>query len=714
MPSLPSILPFSSRPAFRIEGADDRNVFKAPFVAAYNNLRSIDGIDDFASLLGMSLPQLEQAIATLVTLGVATPFVAVGAKGTIDECIERFREDYPQILQKLHEREEAILGLLERSSTPSADIEKIRQMFKESQGFLSACTGRAVSPRDIAEAVTHLARSAATAEQGAGEAARAGDDAERLDAALAYQVARYAQDRSTEASEKIDRNFSAPTAAAMTGMTGGMVLSMADSIAGIVEGAAPAGSAASQGAATAGAVLGTAATAVFLPSQLAMTAVGASKCVTGVMRHQQLKGDRQALHSVREALDPAVFRAVDQGLKRLGYYNKHHSIAHGATMAVGQGLMAAGSIASLTGVAGLVGVLLAAVGAPLTIGAAIEKIVYEKKEERFRGEGASELALAAAEASAPDELVHSVAPRTALAVQGNRYTEAQQRIVEAKLHRLIDQVLAEEKPAHPADEFSRHEKVGQKVAKLVNGRGTGLLPSDTSRLAELFYKDYPPQMLKGEPGEVRARLQARMENQPQTQLLAASDPVRKAVFEKTMRSLIKDKTIDIAGHLSLEGRGPHLMRPEHLAALRAADPRAEAHYLHNSLKVLTKQEKQDGKLARDKAAQDIVSIARGHQLAASLPPASSPEPALPTQPERPSVPSPEARAATPQTAPAAPQSAATADDTAFLARARDGIPLNRYAEEAEYLAHAQRGIDLRQHIQESPRRHTPRERTLAG
>jgi len=92
VPSLPSILPFSSRPAFRIEGADDRNVFKAPFVAAYNNLRSIDGIDDFASLLGMSLPQLEQAIATLVTLGVATPFVAVGAKGTIDVCIERSRE----------------------------------------------------------------------------------------------------------------------------------------------------------------------------------------------------------------------------------------------------------------------------------------------------------------------------------------------------------------------------------------------------------------------------------------------------------------------------------------------------------------------------------------------------------------------------------------------------------------------------------------------
>ncbi|GGG49129.1 hypothetical protein GCM10008026_32970 [Chelatococcus composti] len=105
MPSLSKLVSFSSQPAFRIENADGRNAFKAPFVAAYNHLRSIDGIDDFASLLGMTLPQLQQAIATLGILGVATPFVAIGAKGAIDECLERFRKDFPQLQQKLHERE---------------------------------------------------------------------------------------------------------------------------------------------------------------------------------------------------------------------------------------------------------------------------------------------------------------------------------------------------------------------------------------------------------------------------------------------------------------------------------------------------------------------------------------------------------------------------------------------------------------------------------
>ncbi|MBB4015832.1 hypothetical protein GGR16_000838 [Chelatococcus caeni] len=706
MPSLSQLLPFSSRPSFQIENASDRNAFKAPFVAAYENLRSVDGIDDFASLLGMSLPQLQQAIATLAILGVATPFVAVGAKGAIDECTERFREDFPQLLQKLHEREEAIIDLLERSGTSPADVERIKGMFRESQGLLSACAGRTVAPQDIAEAVMDLARSAAAARPDAG------GNGEQPGTALAYQAARYARDRSTATSEKIDRNFSIPTAAAMTGMTGGMVLSMADSVAGIVEGAAPAGSVASQGAATAGAVLGTAATAAFLPSQLAMAAVGASKCVTGVMRHRQLKGDRQALQSVRDLIDPAVFRAVEQGLKRLGYYNKHHSIVHGAGMAAGQSLMAAGSIASLTGVAGLVGVLLAAVGAPLTVGAAVEKIVYEKKEARFRGEGASELAHAAAEASAPDELVRSAGPDGALAALAGHYADAQGRTVMAKLHRLIDQVLAEEKPAAPADALSRREKIAKRVADLATSRRTGLLPADVMRLAELFHKDYPPQALAGAAGEVRARLRAIMDSHPQTRLLAASGPVQKAIFDKTMHRLIKDRAIDIAGHLNLKGRGPHLMKPEHLAALRAADPRAEDHYLRNSLKVLSKQEKKDGKLARDRVAQDIIAVARGAQLAAALLPEAASRTPAPAQPERPSSPSAPSRPATPHPAAAAP--AAAAEDAAFLARAQAGIALNRYGADADYIAYAQRGIDLRQEAPaERPNRERPRERTLA-
>lgn len=706
MPSLSQLLPSSSRPAFRIENASDRNAFKAPFVAAYNNLRSVDGIDDFASLLGMSLPQLQQAIATLAILGVATPFVAIGAKGAIDECTERFREDFPQLLQKLHEREEAIIDLLERSGTPPADVERIRGMFRESQGLVSACAGRPVSPQDIAEAVMDLAQGAAAARP------EAGGDGVQPDAALAYQAARYARDRSTATSEKIDRNFSVPSAAAMTGMTGGMVLSMADSVAGIVEGAAPACSVASQGAATASAVLGTAATAVFLPSQLAMAAVGASKGVTGKMRHRQLKGDRQALQSVRELVDPAVFRAVDQGLKRLGYYNKHHSIIYGAGMATGQSLMAAGSIASLTGVAGIVGVLLAAVGAPLTVGAAVEKIVYEKKEARFRGEGASELAQAAAEASAPDELVRTAGSDEALTVLARHYADAQGRTVMAKLHRLIDQVLAEEKPAAPADALSRREKVAKRVADLATSRRTGLLPADVMRLAELFHKGYPPKTLAGATGEVRARLKAMMDSHPQTRLLAASGPVQQAIFDKTMHRLIKDKAVDIAGLLNLAGRGPHLLKPEHLGALRAADPRAEDHYLRTSLKVVTKQEKKDGKLARDKVAQDIVAVARGAQLAAALLPEASARTPAPAQPQRPSSPS-APRPATPQTAAAAP--AASADDAAFLARAQNGIALNRYGEEADYIAYAQQGIDLRQETrQEGPDGSAPRERRLAG
>lgn len=705
MPSLSQLLPFPSRPAFRIENASDRNAFKAPFVAAYENLRSVDGIDDFASLLGMSLPQLQQAIATLAILGVATPFVAVGAKGTIDECLERFRQDFPLLLQKLHEREEAIIDLLERSGTSPADVERIKGMFRESQGLVSACTGRTVPPQDIAEAVMDLARKTAAARP------EARGNGEQPNATLAYQAARYARDRSTATSEKIDRNFSIPTAAAMTGMTAGMVLSMADSIAGIVEGAAPAGSAASQGATTAAAVLGTAATAAFLPSQLAMAAVGASKCVTGVMRHRQLKGDRLALRGVRDLLDPAVFRAVDQGLKRLGYYNRHHSIVHGAGMAAGQSLMAAGSIASLTGVAGLVGVLLAAVGAPLTVGAAVEKIVYEKKEARFRGEGASELAQAAAEASAPDELVRTVGSDGALAVLAGHYADAQRRTVVAKLHGLIDQVLAEEDPAAPADALSRREKVAKRVADLTSGHRTGLLPADVMRLTELFHKDYPPQSFAGTAGDVRTRLKERMDNDPRTRLLAASGPVQKAIFEKTMHRVIKDGAIDIAGHLNLAGRGPHLMKPEHLAALRAADPRAEDHYLRSSLKVLSKQEKKDGKLARDRVAQDIVAVARGAQLAAALVPEVASRTPAPAQPERSSLPPP--RPATPEVAAAAP--AASVEEAAFLARARAGIALNRYGEDAAYIAHAQRGIDLRQEaLQKAPDREGPREGLLAG
>ena len=678
MPSLSKLVSFSSQPAFRIENADGRNAFKAPFVAAYNHLRSIDGIDDFASLLGMTLPQLQQAIATLGILGIATPFVAIGAKGAIDECLERFRKDFPQLQQKLHEREDAIVSLLERYGTPPADTARIREMFAQSRTLLSACTGKSVSPRDIAAAVLALTP---------GAAAQPGRDGERPDAALACHLARHMQDRAAATSGRIDRDFSVPTAASMTGMTAGMVLSMADSAAGIVEGAAPAGSAASQGAAAASAVLGTAATAVFLPSQLAMATVGVSKCVTGVMRHRQLKADRQALRSARDFIDPAVFRAVDQGLTRLGYYNKHHSIAHGVGLAAGQALMAAGSIASLTGVAGLVGVLLAAVGAPLTIGAAAQRIVYERKEGHFRGEGASALAQTAAGVPAADALVNALGPEQALAALSGQYAAAQDRTVVAKLHRLIDRVLDEEKPASPADALARREKVAKRIADLAAGRRTGLLPADVARLAELFHRDYPPEILAGPAGAVRARLRERMERAPQTRLLAASEPVRKAIFEKTMRSLIKDGAVNIASQLGLEGRGPHLMRPEHLAALRAAAPRAEDIYMSNSLKVLTKQEKKDGKLARNRAVQDIVTVARSRQLLAALPEAAPP---LPMGLERPSPPSPAWHATASQAL-----ALHSGGDAAFLARAQAGIALDRYGDHAAYIAYAQQGIDLR-------------------
>src|SRR5450830_1498676 len=106
---IPRITCFGSA-SYQLKNTQSRSPLAKLVRAVYNSLRSIDGLDEAGSAGGQTLPGIAAPIFTTGFMGVATPIVAIGATGAVNESIERFR-DYPEILQQLATAQQRIIDL---------------------------------------------------------------------------------------------------------------------------------------------------------------------------------------------------------------------------------------------------------------------------------------------------------------------------------------------------------------------------------------------------------------------------------------------------------------------------------------------------------------------------------------------------------------------------------------------------------------------------
>ncbi len=122
--------------------------------------------------------------------------------------------------------------------------------------------------------------------------------------------------------------------------------------------------------------------------QIAMLAYAGNRARQGFAIRDILNENRELFNkhaqlAISADTRAAILRIVDKDID----FNKKTRIQYGIATAVGQTAMATATILNLApGVGTIASIPFIAVGAPVTIGAAIWRIVYEKKESKFRGE----------------------------------------------------------------------------------------------------------------------------------------------------------------------------------------------------------------------------------------------------------------------------------------------------------------------------------------
>jgi hypothetical protein len=306
-----------------------------------SNIKSVDGIDEFATLAGQLFPGIGQHIATLAILVPATPFVWMGVLGMKEEY-EEARNAYREILESERETKKKLQALATHSAEWCARINR--------RCGLNLSFETPASSDETPGTV---------------------DD-------YAEQIVKYQSLQADKLLTAMERKYGWTGLVGMSGMFVGMLAAIADSSAEI---AAAASSTIETSATAAASALSAVAGGFFLVGQVAMSAYAGNKARMG---HKQIK----RLHTQKETLtttgiDPHINEILDREIT----YIKKHSTRYGKATIFGQACMASGTIAGLSGAGLAVTLPLFAIGAPATIIPAIHRIITEKREANFKGKG---------------------------------------------------------------------------------------------------------------------------------------------------------------------------------------------------------------------------------------------------------------------------------------------------------------------------------------
>ncbi len=554
-----------------------------PFKRAYDELRSIDGIDEFATLVGQIFPKLGQSIVTLGVVVPATPFVAMGAAGAISESIEHFKEIYPDLMLDLASQKSAIFDQLRKEGLTGTEITEIETKFEKALAYLR--------------------------ENGSDK--------------LRYQIDLYERADADRKIERLERNASVLGAAGMTAMTVGMGPMAVQAAAGIVEHTANQvfyeGMMVAKDAGIVGSTAALVGGAIVLPAQIAIAVQGGVRVVNGIKADKALKKSSAAIGKLvahpeyGNSISGGAKESAQELLARRRYYNAHHSISAGSATAAGQSLMAAGTVASMGVVSAPIGLALTAAGAPLTIGGAVQRVVYLNKEKRALGEKASSDAkqkeldlLPSMEAFGFAETVRAAS---------SRVTDRQDGVARSKLHSLIQHVLDKEikrgKRASAESRLAELEKLARTGRKSFFTRTT-LLKSDLEVMRSIL-SDYSEEgFFEGTAAMVQGRLHAKADSPFDGTYLDISAKSKARVLKKTVREVVKNRKLTAGdkGPLALapKQRRKDITMEQMLQAARHNDT-VNGVFRKHLTRTLIEQTKTDSKYLRNDATNKLAGVA---------------------------------------------------------------------------------------------------------
>jgi hypothetical protein len=305
-------------------------------------LLGIDGVDETASLFGQLLPGVGAPIATATILSVATPFVWFG-----------------------------ILGMKEEYEAGRKEFTKIMERKTEIENKIAEMTSFAQSKRLILQQKFGLKIA---------ESSDAGLPKRDLEPDLSYYVVDYQILENKKLIAALGKKFGWNGLVAMSAMFAGMLPATAG--AGLAIANKISASAALQSAAM---VLELASASCFLVGQTTMTIYAASRGYQGLKVREILKKTKEIFKNncpgLRIETRDHVIEIIDASIR----FVEKHSIEYAQLTGAGQVAMMLGTFLGMTGFGLPATVPLLAIGAPLTIFAALQRISYQDKEKKFTG-----------------------------------------------------------------------------------------------------------------------------------------------------------------------------------------------------------------------------------------------------------------------------------------------------------------------------------------
>src|SRR5450830_1473623 len=613
---IPRITCFGSA-SYQLKNTQSRSPLAKLVRAVYNSLRSIDGLDEAGSAGGQTLPGIAAPIFTTGFMGVATPIVAIGATGAVNESIERFR-DYPEILQQLATAQQRIIDLARETIRTQDEHIEIEQ-----HPYLSALIAASkafTQEKKNHQDLTSFSRSPCSQPSNIDarqflKAAQSWREASIVPPPqLLHEIKQYQLLDAQRNIQQGDRNASVAGAVSMTGMTAGMLIATTSAATDI---AAKANIGAAEVVADG---LLTASGAVFLPAQAAMMTYGASKVVSGVRYRHQLQQDKKILSAQKPSGEQsaAATASLAQLLQRRSTY-ENHKISYGAATAVGQACMMGGNVMSLTGAGIVIAAPLFGLGVPLTLGAALQRIAYEKQEKSFSGVGASTMAREEAKQHNLIELQRTrCLPATSTLIK-EKYIDYRYLIAKTKLFSLIDQILSAETKDNKtsvADSLGTAQRLQRQqrlemllpTGKKSLWRGTSLLKDDVLLMSSIW--DTLPNkdvILSASVSKIREWMNTELTNG--NPVSALSEKQGQQVLQQTVNDLIqfstKKQASDIRAYLQEHAKSGREIHLEDIQEFAKKNTQANTIYQKNLAKAVIKRRKTDSKFLRQDAAKEL-------------------------------------------------------------------------------------------------------------
>lgn len=333
---------------------DDEKTLRQKISDLADKIKSVDGIDETAHLFGQILPGIAGPIATASILTIATPFVFLGIIGMKHEYAEA-KEELVDILMSKKDNEKKLLDLVKFS-------QEKRDLLHQKLLGIKPENKKLFAPKISL------------------------NEAELIEA-----IHNHEQIENRELILKISRKYGWTGILGMAGMSAGMIPATVTAAFEIAIAAIDKNNVATRSLESGATVTELIAGSFFLIGQTAMFAYAANRKVQGNKAKKTLNSALETFNAnSKDALNEEVSENILQIISKQKHFLKNHTLQYANMTMAGQVLMGTGTAVGMTGLGLPASVPFLATGAPLTIYPAINRIIWQERETRFKGEDAKE------------------------------------------------------------------------------------------------------------------------------------------------------------------------------------------------------------------------------------------------------------------------------------------------------------------------------------